>query len=94
MRMIDGRTDVPTAATRVQLSVDTSRVRRMYVRSVGGNVGVMYFGGSLVANTRGWELAVGGELTLIFEPDTISLDTFYADTATNGNDLAWIAIVE
>jgi hypothetical protein len=91
-----GVVDILTAGSRVQLSNSANRVKWIKAKANPGNTGNIFFGGSDVSATLGIILApadtVGVEIDL--RPGSMPLSDFYADTATNGNDITWLALLE
>ena len=96
MKFTSTRTRVSTAGTRVQLSNVTARVRYIKVSARTGNSGVVYFGGSGVSSTVGYELSANDSLELNFgeQGGTVALSTFWADSSATNQDLDWVAITE
>jgi hypothetical protein len=96
MKFTSTRTRVSTAGTRVQLSNVTDRVRYIKVSARTGNSGVVYFGGSGVSSTVGYELSANDSLELNFgeQGGTVALSTFWADSSATNQDLDWVAITE
>ena len=90
-------TTVSTAGTEVQLSNTTSRVSWIKVKALAGNSNKVYLGiaGSITASL-GYELSAGNEIEINFSDigGTIVFNTLWADAATNGDKLAWIALVD
>jgi len=96
MKFTSTKTRVSTAGTRVQLSNVTDRVRYIKVSARTGNSGVVYFGGSGVSSTVGYELSANDSLELNFgeQGGTVALSTFWADSSATNQDLDWVAITE
>ena len=96
MKFTSTSTRVSTAGTRVQLSNVTDRVRYIKVSARTGNSGVVYFGGSGVSSTVGYELSANDSLELNFgeQGGTVALSTFWADSSATNQDLDWVAITE
>lgn len=95
-RILDGTTDIPTAGTRVQVSNTTNRVLWLYLRAPTANTGSIWFGGSTIAANRGKGIAAGGSFEInpgLFN-HVVLFSTLYVDTATSGNDVEWLALVE
>lgn len=95
MPVIKGSTtDIPTAGTRVQLSNTNDDVHAISFTAELGNAGKVFIfddGGSF----PGFPLNPGDEKTLDLSPlkATVKFSSIYVDTATNGNDVSWIAVV-
>lgn len=88
-------TDVATAGTAVQLSAAEEHISRITFRGAGGNTGNVAIGKSDVTMTSaGWVLQPGESVTLNFGEKSVLLSDFYADAATNGDDLEWIVGAE
>jgi len=96
MKFTSTKTRVSTAGTRVQLSNVTDRVRYIKVSARTGNSGVVYFGGSGVSSTVGYELSANDSLELNFGEQgvTVAMSTFGADSSATNQDLDWVAITE
>ena len=96
MRILGAVTDIPFAGTRVQLSNSADRVYWIKVKAHPSNTGNIIFGDSSVSATAGFVLTatdtVGVELDL--RPGSVAMSTFWADTATNGNDIVWLVLKE
>ena len=102
MRFHANRSRVSTAGTRVALSAATgapdsnSRVQWIKVSARTGNSGVLYFGGSSVSSTLGYELSANDSLEINFADagGTVSLSTFYVDSSANNLDADWVVVLE
>ena len=92
---LGGTTDIPTAGTRVQINNTARRCLSITLKARNGNSGSIYIGGSAVSSTNGFELRVNESVTYNFVAAGVScqMSDFWADTATNGNDIDWVAIV-
>ena len=94
---IDARTvDIPTVGVRVQLLNTTDRVRWIRFHARNGNTGAVYVGDSNVSSTRGRELTPNATAEFEFRitrEGSVAMNVWYADTATNGNDVDWEAIL-
>ena len=93
MRVTIGTTDIPTATTRVQISNTADRVKSIAVRARPANTGNVFFGTVTVSATVGWTLQPGESKTLDFGEGSVPFSEFYLDTATNGNDVDYCAIL-
>ena len=91
-----GTTTVGTAGTEVQISNTTNKVRWIQVKALAANSGIAYLGVSDVSATNGYELSAGNELEINFSElgGTIVFSTLWADAATNGDKLAWVAVLD
>jgi len=96
MRVSVGVTTVSSAATRVQLSNVTNRVKYLKVKALAGNSGLAYFGVSDVAAATGFELSAGNEHELNFGEfgGSVPANVFYVDAATNGDKVCWVMTLE
>jgi len=85
---------VTTAGTRVRLVAASTKVRKVKIKALVGNTGVMYIGDSTVASTNGFQLAAGAEIFLndLFwnEYDIVDLYELYLDSAVNGEGVSVI----
>ena len=93
MLLLSGTTDIPTAGTAVQIKNVPDHVRVLHVQAKPGNTGNIAFGDSAVLMTAGLTLKPGQWRTLAFGKGSIPLSNFYANAATNGDDIEWLAIV-
>ena len=90
-------TTVSTAGTEVQLSNTNRKVRWIKVKALAGNSNKVYLGiAGSISSSLGYELSVGNEIEINFAElgGTIVFNTLWADAATNGDKLAWIAVVD
>ena len=94
MRFDAGTTDVPSAATAVQLSNTADRVVWIRVSARTGISGAVYFGRSDVAAANGYELSANDQLEIDLRPGSEACSAFYVDASTNGNDLDWAVLLE
>ena len=94
MRFDAGTTDVPSAGTAVQLSNSVDRVVWIRVSARTGISGALYFGRSDVSSSNGFELSANDYLEIDLRPGREAFSAFYADASTNGNDLAWVVLLE
>lgn len=94
----DARTvTITTAGTRVQLLNILDRVLWIRFHARNGNTGVVYVGDVAVASNRGRELTPNATAELDFritDLGSVPMNTFYADTATNGNIIDWEAMFD
>lgn len=93
MRFDSGTTDVPTAATPVQISNTNDKVASIAVKGLVGNTGKVYFGVDDVSKTNGWELSPGESVTVSFGDGSVAFNKFYVDAATSGDDVTWIVTI-
>lgn len=96
MRVDTGVTTVSSAATRVQLSNATNRVKFIRVKALAANSGLTYVGVSDVAAATGFELSAGNEHELNFGEfgGSVPANVFYVDAASNGDKVCWSMILE
>ena len=96
MRVDTGVTTVSSAATRVQLSNATNRVKFIRVKALAANSGLAYVGVSDVAAATGFELSAGNEHELNFGEfgGSVHANVFYVDAASNGDKVCWSMILE
>ena len=90
-------TTVSTAGTEVQLSNTISRVMWIKVKALAANSGIAYLGiAGSITSALGYELSAGNEIEINFADigGSILFSTLWADAATNGDKLAWIAVVD
>ena len=97
MILTNSTTTVSTAGTEVQLSNTTSRVSWIKIKALAGNSNKVYLGiAGSITSSLGYELSAGNELEINFAElgGTIVFSTLWADAATNGDKLAWIAVLD
>jgi len=87
---------VGTAGARVQLLDTKDKVIWIKFTAPTANSGLTYVGDSEVSATNGYVLGAAGgadaTVELNFSPGSITMDTFYIDAASNGDDVSWAAI--
>ena len=91
-----GTTNVATAGTEVQISNTTNKVRWIKVKALAANSGKVYLGVSDVSATNGYELSAANEIEINFgeQGGTVPFSTFYVDSASSGDKLAWSVILD
>ena len=91
-----GTTTVSTAGTEVQISNTTNKVRWIKVKALAANSGKVYLGVSDVSGTNGYELSAGNEIEISFAElgGTVFFSTFYVDSASSGDKLAWVVVLD
>ena len=98
MRIDSDIVDVPSAATRVRVLNTQDAVLWIKFTAPTANSGITYVGDSAVSATNGYPLGAAGGVDATIELDfrggSLAMSTFYIDAATNGDDVAWIAIFE
>ena len=91
-----GTTTVSTAGTEQQLSNTANRVLWLKAKALAANSGIAYLGVSDVTATNGYELSAGNEVEINFKDagGTIAFSSLYVDTASNGDKVSWLVILE
>ncbi len=101
-RQIADIVDIPTAGTAIQIkATPTHHVLAYILRAASGNTGNIFLGGSDVSSSNGFPLGPGEFVTWgvgfaqsdVGKLHTILLSSLWFDTATNGNDVAFVAVV-
>jgi hypothetical protein len=89
--------EVGTAGTRVQILNTSDKIAWIKFTAPTANSGLTYVGLSDVSATNGYVLGAAGgvdaTVEMDFRPGSIVASTLYIDAATNGDDVAWIAIL-
>ena len=97
MVLVNSTATVSTAGTEVQLSNTNRKVRWIKVKALAANSGIAYLGiAGSITSALGYELSAGNEIEINFAElgGTIIFSTLWADAATNGDKLAWIAVLD
>jgi hypothetical protein len=107
VKFLAGTLDIPTAATKVRLSSEstlnhTDRVLWARFNSREGNTGEVYVGDTNVSATNGVELepeGAEGDKSVLEIPaglygGSIPAGDIYFDTDTNGNDIDWALLID
>jgi len=91
-----GTTTVSTAGTEQQISNTTNRVLWIKAKALAANSGIAYIGVSDITATNGYELSAGNEVEINFRElgGSVALSTIYVDTASNGDKVCWLVILE
>ena len=91
-----GTTTVSTAGTEQQISNTTNRVLWIKAKALAANSGIAYIGVSDITATNGYELSAGNEVELNFRElgGSVAFSSIYVDTATNGDKVCWLVILE
>lgn len=84
-----GTISVSSAGTRVQNST-SGNVRGIMWRARADNTGIVYVGYSTVSSTSGVAISPGDAFTVLFEGYE-KLQNWYADAATNGDKVDFVA---
>lgn len=87
-----GTTDIPAAGTAVQILASGVQVFAVYFIAREGNTGNIYVGDSDVSATNGVELAPGASVFMSNDRESFQPQDWYADAATNGDDIDYIFI--
>ncbi len=91
-----GTTTVSTAGTEQQISNTTNRVLWIKAKALAANSGIAYIGVSDITATNGYELSAGNEVEISFRElgGSVAFSSIYVDTATNGDKVCWLVILE
>lgn len=85
--ILNGKTVVTTAATRVALAASTA-CKSVTIKALIGNTGVIYVGNTTVAAANGFVLSAGETVSL----DIANLITVNIDSSVNGEGVSYIGI--
>lgn len=85
--VLNGKTTVTTAGTRVTLAASTA-VKSVTIKAALANTGTIYVGNSTVAASNGFELAAGETISL----EISNLNTVNIDSSINSQSVTYIAI--
>lgn len=92
--IVASRKLVASAGTAESIVADDTWVKKVSIKALSTNVGIVYVGDSAVDNTNGYELAAGVELALTdLLPDDDSnfkLNEVYIDAANNNDGVAFV----
>jgi len=97
MILVNSTATVSTAGTEVQLSNTNRKVRWIKVKALAANSGIAYLGiAGSITSALGYELSAGNEIEINFAElgGTIVFSTLWVDAATNGDKLAWVAVLD
>jgi len=87
---------VDPAGTAVRILNTKDKVIWIKFTAPTANSGLTYVGDSEVSATNGYVLGAAGgadaTLELNFSPGSITMDTFYIDAASTGDNVSWAAI--
>jgi len=91
-----GTTTVATAGSEQQISNTTNRVLWIKAKALAANSGIAYLGVSDITATNGYELSAGNEVEINFRElgGSVAFSTIYVDTASNGDKVCWLVILE
>jgi hypothetical protein len=99
MRIDSDIVDVPSAGTAVRILNTTDKIAWIKFTAPTANTGLTYVGLSDVSSTNGYPLGASGGVDATVELDfagnggSIIANLLFIDAATNGDDVAWIAIL-
>jgi hypothetical protein len=99
MRVDSDIVDVPSAGTAVRILNTTDKIAWIKFTAPTANSGLTYVGLSDVSATNGYPLGASGGVDATIELDfadkggSIVANLLFIDAATNGDDVAWIAIM-
>lgn len=85
--VLNGKTTVTTAGTRVPLAASTTCVS-VTIKALATNTGIIYVGSSTVASSNGFELAAGDSVSL----DIANLNTVNIDSSVNGQGVSYLGV--
>jgi hypothetical protein len=98
MRIDSDIVDVPSAGTAVRILNTNDKIHWIKFTAPAANSGLTYVGVSDVSATNGYPLgAVGGvdaTVEMDFRPGTLAANLLFIDAATDGDDVAWIAMLK
>ena len=84
------------AGTAVRILNTKDKVIWIKFTAPTANSGLTYVGDSAVSATNGYVLGAAGgadaTVELNFSPGSITMDTFYIDAASTGDNVSWIGI--
>ena len=98
-RTITDYTDIPAAATAIQLGAalsafTTRKISGIIMRADPGNSGNAAVGDSTVSLTNGVILQPGESLTVDYEDGSETLSYWWGDVAVSGDNIVWTAVVK
>jgi hypothetical protein len=96
MKFHTGVTTVATAGTQVQVYDVSRRVKFVKFKALVGNSGLTYVGLATVASTTGYELSATNELEINYGElgGSEMANAFWVDSATNGDKVCWMMILD
>jgi len=86
--VLNGKTTVTTAGTRVVLAASTA-CTSVTIKALSANTGSIYVGNSTVAAANGFELIAGDSVSL----DISNLNTVNIDSSVNGEGVTYLGVV-
>jgi len=94
--LTSGQKTVTTAGTALALSATAMIVKKLKIKALGGNTGMVYIGKSTVSATNGFELDAGQELDVsdLFEsPESeVNLADIFVDSGVNSEGVCFAYI--
>jgi hypothetical protein len=94
--LINGLVTVSAAGTAVQFSSSPLKVKAIFIYASLGNSGAVYIGDSTVDSTNAPDLNPGEHYEIEFKSESHDtpgeLSDVYADAATSGNTVRYLAI--
>lgn len=85
--VLNGKTTVTTAGTRVVLAASTT-CKSVTIKALSTNTGLVFVGSSAVASTNGFQLAAGETISM----DIANLNTVNIDSAVSGEGVTYLGI--
>lgn len=85
--VLNGKTSVTTAGTRVVLASSTT-CKSVTIKALSTNTGFIYVGSSTVSSANGFQLSAGDTISI----DIANLNTVNIDSSVNGESVTYIAI--
>ena len=85
--VLNGKTSVTTAGTRVTLAGSTA-CRGVTIKALSTNTGFIYVGNATVASTNGFQLRAGESCSL----DIANLITVNIDSSVNGEGVSYLSV--
>ena len=91
-----GTTTVSTAGSEQQISNTANRVLWIKAKALAANSGIAYIGVSDITATNGYELSAGNEVEISFRElgGSVAFSSIYVDTATNGDKVCWLVVLD
>lgn len=83
--VLNGKTNVTTAGTRVVLAASTA-CKSVTIKALSVNTGLIYVGSSTVSSANGFQLSAGDTISL----DIANLNTINIDSAVNGEGVSYL----
>jgi hypothetical protein len=95
MRIDAGITNIVTAGTQVRILNTKDKIAWIKFSAPPTNQATTYVGPSDVSKTLGYPLPAhrGPDLVMDFRPGTIIADLIWVDADSDGDDVAWMAML-